>query len=108
MSALSDAKRKFTSTTPANFANTASRVGVISEFCETSGSSGIKNNWPYPRAEDEPRCLACRHWWQKEAVWLPTHEVFGDCRRHEFETLERDNCKHHDPQQGSGLRGRTL
>lgn len=59
--------------------------------------------WPYTEAAHEPRCQSCRHWWQITGKTWRTGEGFGDCLLHRFETLELDNCKRHDRQQGSGL-----
>jgi hypothetical protein len=63
-----------------------------------------KTRWPYATAAEEPRCPTCRHWWQTDAGCSVTHEAIGDCQLHHFETLERDNCKLHDPLQGSAHR----
>lgn len=50
------------------------------------------------------RCASCRHWRPIAGeVWHPTREAVGDCRLHEFETLEQDHCRRHEPQQGSAF-----
>lgn len=98
MSSLAAAKKKFTTATPATFATPATQPGISSNCSESSDGSSAKNRWPYTRAEDEPRCPTCRHWWA-----IPG-EAVGDCLLHGFETLERDNCKGHDPQQASAFR----
>ena len=102
LNALADARKKFAPTTAANAANGANTPAVISGI---SVSSSTRKVWPYTRTENEPRCPTCRYWWQKATVWLPTHEVLGDCLLHGFEILEKDNCKVHEPQQCSGLVG---
>lgn len=79
--------------------------GSSVSFVSTSPKPFRATRWPYATAADEPRCPSCRHWWPIPGeVWHPTAEAVGDCLRHNFETLERDNCKAHDRQQGSGLR----
>jgi len=79
--------------------------GSSVSFVSASPAPFRATRWPYATATDEPRCPTCRHWWQIPGeVWHATHEAGGDCLRHNFATLERDNCKAHDPQQGSAFR----
>jgi hypothetical protein len=79
--------------------------GSSVSFVSTPPRPFQKTPWPYATAADEPRCPSCRHWWPIPGeVWHPTGEAVGDCQRFGFETLEKDNCFGHEPQQGSALR----